>query len=69
MINLEVARRQAGLSQRKLSELSKVGQNYISFAENRGYIPAEGTQKRLADFLKWTKDPRELFQEFKEKED
>ena len=63
MINLEFERRQAGLSQRELGRLARVGQNYISFAETRGFIPAEGTQKKLASFLKWTKDPKELFDE------
>ena len=63
MINLEYERRQKGLSQRKLAECTRVGQNYISFAESRGFVPAEGTQKKLADFLGWNDAPAKLFEE------
>ena len=63
MINLEYERRKANYSQRELSRETGVGQNYISFAEARSFVPAEGTQRKLASFLNWKRDPRELFDE------
>ena len=63
MINLKFERLKAGLSQRQLAEKTKVGQNYISFAESNGFVPGKGTQKKLAAYLNWNGEPEELFRE------
>ena len=48
-------------SQRRLAEESGISQNYIAFAETRGFIPYPSQQKKLAAALGWTGNPEDLF--------
>lgn len=63
MTNLEKARTDAGLSQRKLGELAKVSHSDICKAERRGLRLYAAQAERVARVLGWEGSPDGLFEE------
>ena len=63
MTNLEKARTDAGLSQRKLGELAKVSHSDICKAERRGLRLYAAQAERVALVLGWDGSPDDLFRE------
>lgn len=63
MTNLEKARTDAGLSQRKLGELAKVSHSDICKAERRGLRLYAAQAERVASVLGWGGSPDDLFRE------
>ena len=63
MTNLEKARIEAKLSQRKLGELAKVSHSDICKAERRGLRLYAAQAERVASVLGWNGSPNDLFEE------
>lgn len=61
MIELKRQRVLKEWTQRRLAQESGISQNYIAFAETRGFIPYPSQQKKLAAALGWAGNPEDLF--------
>lgn len=62
MYALEVARRNAGMSQAELARRTRIDRSYVNKAERKGWA-YPGHLKRYAEVLGWEREPAELMRE------
>ena len=63
MLKMTVVRKDRGITQDGLSNMTRINQAQISAFENGHVLPSEGWQRRIADALGWEREPSELFQD------
>lgn len=63
MLVVTVVRKDKGITQTGLSNLTGIAEPQISALENKHILPSEGWQRRIADALGWEREPSELFKD------
>ena len=63
MLKVTVVRKDKGLTQAQLSDLTGIAAPQINALERQRIKPYEGWQRRIAAALEWDREPRELFED------
>ncbi|MBQ9002377.1 MAG: helix-turn-helix transcriptional regulator [Eggerthellaceae bacterium] len=63
MLVMTVVRKDKGITQTGLSNLTGIAEPQISALENQHILPSVGWQRRIADALGWDREPAALFDE------
>lgn len=63
MLVMTVVRKDKGITQTGLSNLTGIAEPQISAIENKHVIPSDGWKRRIAEALGWEREPAELFEE------
>lgn len=62
MLVMTVVRKDKGITQAGLSNLTGIAEPQINAIERGRVIPWEGWQRRIAEALGWEREPSELFE-------
>lgn len=62
MLVMTVVRKDKGITQAGLSNLTGIAEPQINAIERGRVIPWEGWQRRISEALEWEREPSELFE-------